>query len=86
MMDVKGTLETEIEKAREEGNWKKVIELATQLKEKGERGETRNIYLTVPVIPMRSTPCKRNAGLLMPIFAYPIPYTVTYLLQFFRSG
>jgi hypothetical protein len=31
-------LETDIEKAREEGNWKKVIELATQLKDKGERG------------------------------------------------
>ncbi len=31
-------METDIEKAREEGNWKKVIELATQLKDKGERG------------------------------------------------
>ncbi len=31
-------METDIEKAREEGNWKKVIDLATQLKDKGERG------------------------------------------------
>jgi len=29
-----GGLETEIEKAREEGNWKKVVELANQLKER----------------------------------------------------
>lgn len=30
-------LETDIEKAREEGNWRKVIELASQLKEKPEK-------------------------------------------------
>ena len=39
-----GTLETDIEKAREEGNWKKVIELATQLKDKGEKGN-KYIYI-----------------------------------------
>ena len=32
-----GALETDIEKAREEGNWKKVIELATQLREKPDK-------------------------------------------------
>jgi hypothetical protein len=39
LINLQGALETDIEKAREEGNWKKVIELATQLKDKGERGE-----------------------------------------------
>ena len=32
-----GVLETEIEKAREEGQWKKVIELAQQLKERPDQ-------------------------------------------------
>ena len=34
-----GTLETDIEKAREEGNWKRVIELARQLKDRTEQGK-----------------------------------------------
>ena len=32
-----GTLENDIEKAREEGNWKKVIELAYQLKDRTDQ-------------------------------------------------
>ena len=31
------TVETEIERAREEGNWKRVIELAEQLRQRGEK-------------------------------------------------
>ncbi len=32
-----GTVETEIERAREEGNWKRVAELAEQLRQRPER-------------------------------------------------
>lgn len=39
-----GALETDIEKAREEGNWKRVIELANQLK---ERPDTARQYETL---------------------------------------
>jgi len=39
-----GALETDIEKAREEGNWKKVIELANQLK---DRPDTARQYETL---------------------------------------
>ena len=40
-----GTLENDIEKAREEGQWKRVIELAHQLKEQARQHETLGWFL-----------------------------------------
>ncbi|XP_023330111.1 tetratricopeptide repeat protein 7B [Eurytemora carolleeae] len=40
-----GSLETDIERAREEGNWKKVIELANLLKDKDKQNEALGWFL-----------------------------------------